>query len=85
MPFCPNCDTLKNYLKSLQAPFMEMDLEDDDVNVNLIYDGVVPTEAPLMKIKGKYFEPSNLFAGGRLNTDFIQTTITGAMNGFSGN
>jgi hypothetical protein len=84
MPFCPNCDTLKSFLTGMSAPFQERNLEDDDVNVDLIYDGVVPTEAPLMRVRNTYFEPNNLFHGGRLNTEFVQSTVTGVMNGIIG-
>lgn len=85
MPFCPNCDTLKRFLKDMHTPFQERNLDDEDVSVDLLYEGIVPTEAPLMRVKGQYFEPNSLFQKGSLNTDFIQSTIgTGVSNGIVG-
>lgn len=77
MPFCPNCDTLKSFLADLHIPMQVRDLEDPDVSVDLMYNGIVPTEAPLLSANGNYYDPSSLFQSGSLNTTFIQTLCTG--------
>lgn len=59
LPVCPNCDDLKNKLKSKGLVFDEYDLEDSDVRLSLLMESVTLVDAPIVKINDVYFNSSD--------------------------
>jgi len=58
LPICPNCDDLKNLLKSKDIKYITRDLEDDDVRMELLMKSVTLVEAPIVDIDGEYYDKS---------------------------
>ena len=56
LPVCPNCDNLKLKLKNNNIKFNEKNLEEDDTILELLMDSVTIVEAPIIKIKNKYYD-----------------------------
>ena len=77
MEFCPRCDDVKQYLNQNSISYSSKDLEDPDVTVELLYEGIVPTEAPLMRVKDKIYQTADLFLNGKVNLALLSNIIQG--------
>jgi glutaredoxin len=55
LPVCPNCEELKQELKTRNIIFKERNLEDSNVYTDLLLDCVTLTEAPIIKIDEQYY------------------------------
>lgn len=55
LPVCPNCEELKNLLKSKNIKYITRDLEDDNVRMELLMNSVTLVEAPIVEINGLYY------------------------------
>jgi len=67
LQYCPNCDELKKSLMERGIEYKEKLLDDIDVITDLLFDGVVVTEAPILHYNDTYYQPSDLFSGGSLH------------------
>ncbi|MBR6011887.1 MAG: glutaredoxin family protein [Methanomicrobium sp.] len=69
---CPNCEKLKNFLKSHDVAYDELDMASPENMTELRMNNVFVREAPVLQIGDDEFLTSrDLFSGGQLREDEI--------------
>ncbi len=78
LEFCPNCETLKAYLKERGVKFSEEDLSSAAALTELRINGVFVSEAPVLRKGNTFLTSAELFCGGEVNRDAVDALLTGA-------
>ncbi|HVN65610.1 MAG TPA: glutaredoxin domain-containing protein [Methanomicrobiales archaeon] len=63
---CPNCEMLKDYLKSRKVSYLEKDMSSADSLTDLRVNGCFAMEAPVLRKDDLFLTSAELFAGGRV-------------------
>lgn len=77
LEFCPNCDTLKQFLKQKTAPYQEWDLSTAESLTELRINGIFVNEAPVLQQKDRFLTSSDMFAAGTLQEEIVRAFIEG--------
>ncbi|MDI6718363.1 MAG: glutaredoxin family protein [Methanomicrobiales archaeon] len=77
LEFCPNCETLKDYLKSRGIPFIEKDMSSREPLAELRLHGVFAREAPVLRRGERFLTSGELFSSGRVREERIQELVSG--------
>jgi hypothetical protein len=72
---CPNCDTLKGYLKSGEHCYTERDLSTAESLTELRINGVFVSEAPVLQKESDFFTSADLFPAGKLDGEHIKSIL----------
>ena len=66
---CPNCDRLEELLRTAGIEFNEVDLQDlrHPEVINMRMAGILPQEAPVLKINCCYVQSKSIFDGKELS------------------
>ncbi|MDD1715966.1 MAG: glutaredoxin family protein [Methanolinea sp.] len=78
LEFCPNCDSLKEYLKSMNISYTERDLSTAESLTELRINGVFVQEAPVLQRGSSFLTSADLFQAGSLRKDQVQNLIEGS-------
>ena len=68
---CPNCDTLKKFLKEKGLQFKEEDMACAGPLTDLRIHGIFIREAPVLRIGDTFFIHTELFKDGKVKVDTI--------------
>jgi glutaredoxin len=63
---CPNCEMLKDYLKSRKVSYLEKDMSSADSLTDLRVNGCFAMEAPVLRKDDLFLTSAELFAGGKV-------------------
>jgi len=63
---CPNCEMLKDYLRSRKVGYQEKDLSSADSLTDLRVNGCFAMEAPVLRMEDLFLTSAELFAGGKV-------------------
>lgn len=77
LEFCPNCDTLKQFLKQKTAPYQERDLSTAESLTELRINGIFVNEAPVLQQEDRFLTSSDMFAAGTLQEEIVRAFIEG--------
>ncbi len=77
LEFCPNCETLKDYLKSRDIPFIVKDMSSREPLAELRLHGVFVREAPVLRRGETFLTSEELFRSGRVWEERIQELVSG--------
>jgi len=75
---CPNCETLKVFLKSSGKIFSERDMSTAESLTELRVNGIFANEAPVLQKGDEFFTSDVIFSCGKLDTARIIRFISGA-------
>ncbi len=78
LEFCPNCDLLKAYLKERGVRFTEEDMSSAGALTELRINGVFVSEAPVLRKGNVFLTSTELFLGGAVNRDAVDSLLAGA-------
>ncbi|MBP7120181.1 MAG: glutaredoxin domain-containing protein [Methanolinea sp.] len=77
LEFCPNCDTLKQFLMQKTARYEERDLSTAESLTELRINGIFVNEAPVLQQKDRFLTSSEMFAAGTLQEGNVLAFIEG--------
>jgi glutaredoxin len=77
LEYCPNCETLKEYLVSKGVAFATKDMASAESLTELRVNGVFVSEAPVLRAGAEFLAPRDLFRAGMLNEERVQHLIEG--------
>ncbi len=77
LEFCPNCDTLKQFLKEQDVPYREHDLSTAESLTELRINGVFVNEAPVLRRGSRFLTSQDLFEAGNLQEDRVRALLEG--------
>jgi glutaredoxin len=77
LEYCPNCETLKEYLESHDIDFILRDLASAESLTELRVNGVFVNEAPVIQSGADFLVPVDLFRAGALNEERVRKLIEG--------
>jgi hypothetical protein len=77
LEFCPNCDTLKHYLRQKAMPFQERDLSTAESLTELRINGIFVTEAPVLQQAARFLTSADMFAAGALQEEKVLHFLEG--------
>lgn len=77
LEFCPNCDTLKQYLKEKAVPFQERDLSTAESLTELRINGVFVSEAPVLQRDTRFLTSVEMFSQGAIREEQVIPFIEG--------
>lgn len=77
LEFCPNCDTLKHYLKKKGVLFEERDLSTAESLTELRINGVFVSEAPVLQKDTRFLTSADMFTQGAIREEQIITFLEG--------
>ena len=77
LEYCPNCETLKEYLESNGIAFATKDMASAESLTELRVNGVFVSEAPVLRSDGEFLVPRDLFRAGMLNEERVQKLVEG--------
>jgi len=75
LEFCPNCDTLKEYLTRQGVTYSERDLSTAESLTELRINGVFVQEAPVLQKDTTFLTSKDLFKAGQLREDRLADLI----------
>lgn len=75
LEFCPNCETLKEYLKGKSVSYRERDMSTAESLTELRVNGVFSSEAPVLQAGSVFLAPKELFHEGRLDEERVGKLI----------
>ncbi len=78
LEFCPNCETLKAYLKERGVEFVEEEMSSAAALTELRINGVFVSEAPVLRKGSTFLTSAELFCGGEVNLDAVDALLSGA-------
>ncbi|MGC9435405.1 MAG: glutaredoxin family protein [Methanomicrobiales archaeon] len=84
LEFCPNCEVLKEFLKSREVTFMERDMNSAEALTDLRINGVFVQEAPVLQVGSTFLTNADLFADGELREDAVTGAIETGVPGGTG-
>ena len=64
---CPNCVTLKKWLKTHKIRFKEKNMEEPKIMSELIMRDVYSLSTPVLQVNDKFFLPNEMFRENKLN------------------
>lgn len=65
---CPNCEKLKTLFDLKNVEYSVKDIQERESLVEMRCNGVFPREAPVLYIKSRFFESSDIFDGDALSS-----------------
>jgi glutaredoxin len=77
LEYCPNCETLKEYLEAHSIAFIARDLASAESMTELRVNGVFVNEAPVLQSGSDFLISRDLFRAGVLNEDRVRKLIEG--------
>jgi len=77
LEYCPNCETLKEYLETKKIEFSERDMGTAESLTELRVNGVFINEAPVLQCGSEFLVCVDLFHAGILNEEKVQKLIGG--------
>ena len=77
LEFCPNCEILKEYLKSQGLRYIEKDLASREPLAELRIHGVFVREAPVLRKDNTFLTSDQLFKSGKLMEEKIKQLLAG--------
>ena len=72
---CPNCEMLKDFLRSRRVSFTERDMSSAESLTELRVNGVFAMEAPVLRSDELFLTSLNLFAGGKVREAELNRTL----------
>ena len=72
---CPNCEMLKEFLRSRRASFAERDMSSAESLTELRVNGVFAMEAPVLRRGELFLTSPDLFAGGKVREADLNRTL----------
>jgi glutaredoxin len=77
LEYCPNCESLKEYLESNGIVFSTKDMASAESLTELRVNGIFVNEAPVLRSGGEFLAPRDLFRAGILNEERVRHLIEG--------
>jgi glutaredoxin len=77
LEYCPNCETLKEYLVSKGVAFATKDMASAESLTELRVNGVFVNEAPVLRSGAEFLVPRDLFRAGILNEERVRHLTEG--------
>lgn len=77
LEYCPNCETLKEYLESKGIAFAIKDMASAESLTELRVNGVFVSEAPVLRAGPEFLAPRDLFRAGTLNEERVRQLVEG--------
>jgi glutaredoxin len=77
LEYCPNCETLKEYLESKGIAYATKDMASAESLTELRVNGVFASEAPVLRAGPDFLAPRDLFRAGILNEERVRQLIEG--------
>lgn len=77
LEFCPNCDTLKHFLRDRTVRFQERDLSTPESLTELRINGVFVSEAPVLQRGERFLTSPEMFAAGAVREEQVLGFIEG--------
>lgn len=71
LEYCPNCETLKEYLTRKGVPYQERDMSSAAALTELRINGIFVSEAPVLQAGSAFLVSRDLFSAGVLNEDRV--------------
>ncbi|NYT07940.1 MAG: glutaredoxin family protein [Methanomicrobiales archaeon] len=78
LEYCPNCETLKEYLATRAIPFQERDMASAAALTELRINGIFVNEAPVLQAGSAFLVSRDLFSAGILNEDSVMQLSEGS-------
>jgi glutaredoxin len=66
---CPKCNRLKQYMNSLEIPFIKLDMQSPEGQTELRFNGIFVLEAPVLQINERFFTTKQLFQGTEIKEE----------------
>lgn len=78
LEYCPNCETLKEYLASRKLPYQEWDMSGAAALTELRINGIFVNEAPVLQAGSAFLVSRDLFSAGILNEERVLQLAEGS-------
>lgn len=78
LDLCPNCELLKDFLRSRGADYIERNLMSAEAMTELRLKGIFVQEAPVLQTGEQFYTTKELFPGNSLDEEFVSGVISGA-------
>jgi len=78
LEYCPNCETLKEYLTGNGIAFTTKDMDSAESLTELRINGIFVNEAPVLQAGSEFLITTDLFRAGALNEDRVRRLIEGS-------
>lgn len=72
---CPNCDALKEFLREIDAEYVERDMSSVESQTELYFNGVFVRVAPILRKEDKFLTITELFSKGNLDKNPISKFV----------
>ena len=72
---CPNCEMLKEFLRSRRVRYTERDMASAESLTELRVNGVFAMEAPVLRSDEIFLTSPELFAGGKIREAELNRTL----------
>ncbi|HMK15798.1 MAG TPA: glutaredoxin domain-containing protein [Methanomicrobiales archaeon] len=72
---CPNCEMLKEYLKSRKVGYLEKDMSSAESLTDLRVNGCFAMEAPVLRKDDLFLTSAELFAGGKVRDAELRSAL----------
>jgi glutaredoxin len=78
LQYCPNCETLKEYLNTEGISCEEKDMSCAESLTDLRVNGIFVSEAPVLRSGSSFLVSRDLFAAGTLNKESVRKLSEGS-------
>jgi glutaredoxin len=78
LEYCPNCETLKEYLTRNAIPYKERDMSGAAALTELRINGIFVSEAPVLQAGAVFLVSRDLFSAGILDEDRVLNLSEGS-------
>lgn len=78
LQYCPNCETLKEYLITEGITCEERDMSSAESLTDLRVNGVFVSEAPVLRAGSSFLVSRDLFSAGTLNKERVRKMTEGS-------
>ena len=78
LEYCPNCETLKEYLTRNAIPYRETDMSGAAALTELRINGIFVNEAPVLQAGSVFLVSRDLFSAGVLNENRVVQLLGGS-------
>jgi glutaredoxin len=72
---CPNCETLKKWLKSHKMRFKEKDMSEPEIMSELIMKEVYSLSTPVLQVNDKFLLPNDMFKENKLDEKLLEDNL----------
>jgi hypothetical protein len=72
---CPNCETLKSFLRSRRVMYTERDMSSAESLTELRVNGCFAMEAPVLRRDELFLTSAELFSGGKVREAELNRTL----------